>query len=74
VPTWEQRSDIVTQAAGMVSVQADCTLDEAIELIENRAALNGKTREETATAIIEREIRFGLMTTNATARSICSRP
>jgi hypothetical protein len=47
------------QAAGMLSVQAACTLDEAIELMVNRAELYGQTREEIATAVIDRSIRFG---------------
>jgi hypothetical protein len=59
MPTWEARSRAVNQASGMVSVQADCTLDEAVELMANRAALETKTRDEIANAVIAREIRFG---------------
>lgn len=59
MPTWEQRSKSVMQAAGMVSVQAECTLDEAVELMANRGVLHGLSREEIAEAVIARSIRFG---------------
>jgi hypothetical protein len=59
MPTWEQRSKFVIQAAGMVSVQAGCTLDEAVELMNDRAIVDGISREEVAGAVIRREMRFG---------------
>jgi hypothetical protein len=59
LPTWEQRSRFVIQAAGMVSVQAACSLDEAVELMDNRAIVDGMSRENMAAAVIRREIRFG---------------
>jgi hypothetical protein len=58
MPTWEQRSSKVLQAAGMVSVQAECTLDEAIVLMTERAQVSGKSREQIAVAVVERRIRF----------------
>ncbi len=52
-------SQRVTQASGMVSVQADCnTFDEAIALMKDRAATDGRTLAQIATAVINRSIRF----------------
>ncbi|MGO9872707.1 MAG: hypothetical protein ACLPVY_02820 [Acidimicrobiia bacterium] len=49
----------MTQASGMVSVQADCnTFDEAIALMKDRAATDGRTLAQIATAVINRSIRF----------------
>jgi hypothetical protein len=33
--------------------------EEAVELMANRAVLDGRTRDEIAEAVIAREIRFG---------------
>lgn len=49
----------VNQASGMVSVQADCTIDEAVVLMQDRAATMGQTLDEIAAAVIDRSIRFG---------------
>jgi len=43
----------------MVSVQADCTIDEAVVLMQDRAATMGQTLDEIAAAVIDRSIRFG---------------
>ena len=59
MPTWERRSRTVLQAAGMVSVQADCSLDEAVVLMDERAQVIGQSREAIATAVVERLVRFG---------------
>lgn len=59
MPTWEQRSRTVLQAAGMVSVQADCSVDEAVVLMDERAQVIGQSREAIATGVVERLIRFG---------------
>jgi len=59
MPVWEHRSPKVIQAAGMVSVQADCTLDEAIGFMEDRALIQHQTREQIAEAVVARQIRFG---------------
>jgi AmiR/NasT family two-component response regulator len=49
----------VSQASGMVSVQADCTIDEAVVLMQDRAATMGQTLDEIAAAVVDRSIRFG---------------
>lgn len=49
----------VSQASGMVSVQADCTIDEAMILMQDRAATTGQTLDEIAAAVVDRTIRFG---------------
>jgi hypothetical protein len=59
VPIWQLRSKTVIQAAGMVSVQAECSVDEAVVLMEERALVSGQTREAIARAVVERRIRFG---------------
>jgi len=42
----------------MVSVQADCTPDEALALITERADATGTKVEEVARAVVERVTRF----------------
>ena len=59
MPIWEHRSPRVIQASGMISVQADCTLDEAVRLMEDRAVVGHQTREQIAEAVVARRIRFG---------------
>jgi AmiR/NasT family two-component response regulator len=54
-----RRSDRVYQAQGMVSVQADCTVDEALDKMTRKAEASGLSLEAVATAIIERRVRFG---------------
>jgi AmiR/NasT family two-component response regulator len=49
----------VAQAMGMVSVQADCTVDEALLLIHDRAIVEGMTMHEIASQVVARRIRFG---------------
>jgi hypothetical protein len=51
---------VVLQAAGMVSVQADCTGEEAIALLARRAEAFDDDVEDLAEAVVERRIRFGL--------------
>ena len=48
----------VCQASGMVSVQADCTLDEALMFMNDRAQIH-RTLEDIAKGVVERRIRFG---------------
>ena len=50
--------DHLYQAAGMVSVQVGCTLDEAINRIIIRAAATGVTSEALALDIIDKVVRF----------------
>jgi AmiR/NasT family two-component response regulator len=53
-------SDRVYQAQGMISVQADCTVDEALAWMTERANESGMSVDAIATAIIERRVRFAL--------------
>ncbi len=48
----------VAQASGMVSVQADCTPEQALRLMTERAEATGARVEEVARAVIERATRF----------------
>lgn len=49
----------VNQAAGMISVQAGCTTDEALRILRERALVTGETVDDLAVATVERRIRFG---------------
>jgi phage gp46-like protein len=51
-------SDRVYQAQGMVSVQADCTVDEALAWITEKARESGMSVDAMAAEIIERRVRF----------------
>jgi hypothetical protein len=51
-------SDHVHQAAGIVSAQLGCTLDEAINRIIIRAAAIGETTENLALDVIDGLLRF----------------
>jgi AmiR/NasT family two-component response regulator len=52
----------VSQASGMVSVQAECTVEEALALMKERAQVSGSTLLEIAEATVDRRIRFGPIT------------
>jgi hypothetical protein len=49
----------VSQASGMVSVQANCAVDEALVLMKERAQVTGTSLLDVACATVERRIRFG---------------
>jgi len=49
----------INQAAGMVSVQADCNIEEALQLMHDRAAVAHVTLEEIAAAVLDHSILFG---------------
>jgi hypothetical protein len=49
----------VSQAQGMVSTQAACTISDALDMMKDRAALDGLTLEQIATGVLDRRIRFG---------------
>lgn len=51
-------SAFVLQAAGMISVQAGCTVDEAETRLRDRAALQGVLVDDMAREVIERRLRF----------------
>ena len=48
----------VYQAAGIVSVQVDCTLEEALDRISKRAEELGRTLDGLATDIVSHRIWF----------------
>lgn len=55
----DEQHPLVSQASGMVSVQAECTVGEALALMKERALASGETLLEVAEATVERRIRFG---------------
>ena len=56
----ETQSDRVAQASGMVSVQAECSVDEAFVMIEERAQVFDLTTEEVAASVVDRQFRFSI--------------
>jgi len=57
---WEDHLYRVVQAQGMVSVQADCSLDNALVMMHERAQVQHRTLPQIADAVLARSIRFGL--------------
>jgi AmiR/NasT family two-component response regulator len=51
-------SEQIAQAQGMVSVQVDCTLDDALLLMRARAASSDLSLAYVAEAILDGSIRF----------------
>jgi AmiR/NasT family two-component response regulator len=60
MPTWEEVGHHVAQAQGMVSVQAECSVDQALILMVERAQVQRQTLTEIAEEVLARRIRFGL--------------
>ena len=56
---WEELSFRVSQAQGMVSVQAECSLPEALVMMQDRATVQHQTIVQVADAILNHSIRFG---------------
>jgi hypothetical protein len=56
----ETQSDRVAQASGMVSVQAACSVDEALAMIEERAHTIDLTAEQVAESVVDRQFRFAI--------------
>ena len=56
----ERQSDCMAQASGMVSVQAECSVDEAFAMIAERATTIDLTAEEVAESVVERRFRFAV--------------
>ena len=54
---WEHRTKLA-QAQGRVSVQADCTPDEALALMVERAELTGRTLGQIADDVCAHRIWF----------------
>jgi len=51
--------DIVAQAMGMVSVQADCSVEDAFEMMTDRATVEHSSVITIATYVVDGVIRFG---------------
>jgi AmiR/NasT family two-component response regulator len=51
-------SDVVAQASGMVSVQADCNVTEAVVIMRDMATDTDCTVEEIADLVVSRDIQF----------------
>jgi hypothetical protein len=47
------------QAAGIVSVQADCLIEQALILMDARAELEGVALDEIAAGVLDQSITFG---------------
>ena len=52
------RSDCVCQAQGMVSVQAHCTVEEALAKMNEQAKASAVSLDAIALAVVERRVRF----------------
>ena len=61
-PRMGPNSDRVSQATGMVSVQAGCKVAQAFDLLRERAFALGKTLEDTALEVIDGKIHFNKQT------------
>jgi hypothetical protein len=48
----------VHQATGMISAQADCSLDEAMQLLIIRANAAGESIEDMALEVLDHRVRF----------------
>jgi AmiR/NasT family two-component response regulator len=59
---WTEHTHRVAQAAGMVSVQCGCSVDDAFDLMRYRAKEHGWTLDEVAAALIDRRIRLAAET------------
>jgi hypothetical protein len=55
---WEQRNARVSQAARIVSTQAQCSRGQAIALLRKQAEQTGADLEDTALAVVARRISF----------------
>jgi AmiR/NasT family two-component response regulator len=60
-----EQTSKVAEAQGMVSDQAACTVEEALELLNERAKATGLRLEEVAIAVVNRRTQFR----HATART-----
>jgi AmiR/NasT family two-component response regulator len=49
----------LAQAQGIVSAQAGCSLDEALQIMRERAQVEHRTVTEIADAVLDRTISFG---------------
>ena len=58
ITSWYGRTDREAQASGVVSVQAGCSIDEALALIDLRAWETDRTAIEIAEAVVDHVFRF----------------
>ena len=58
ISPWE-RTAKVAQAQGRVSVQADCTIDQALVLMQDRAVETDHRLIDIADAVVKHQIWFG---------------
>jgi hypothetical protein len=56
--TSSEHTSRVPEAQGMVTAQVDCTVDEALVLLNERAKATGLRLEEVAIAVVERRTQF----------------
>jgi len=49
----------IEMARGIVAVQADCSLDDALQMMRDRAAVSRCTLDEIAIAVLDHSIQFG---------------
>jgi len=52
MPTWEDLSYRVAKASGMVSVQADCTIEQALDLMKERARFRDQSLKRSLRALL----------------------
>ena len=57
-PPFEHNAQVF-QAAGIVSVQAGCLIEQALILMDARAELDGITLDEIAAGVLDQSITFG---------------
>ncbi len=58
--TWEELGYRVQQAASTDSVQVECTIDDALVMLMERASVQRQTLTEIADGVIRGQIRFGI--------------
>ncbi|MGZ4690801.1 MAG: ANTAR domain-containing protein [Acidimicrobiia bacterium] len=58
MPTWDEPSAQVSRATGVISVQADCSVDEALVLMKAYAQRTGQSLLDVAEATNAHRVRF----------------
>jgi hypothetical protein len=54
----DQSNARIAQASGMVSVQVDCTVDDALVLMQARADSDDRSLDAVARSVVHGDIRF----------------
>jgi hypothetical protein len=57
-PIFKRHSAVVYQAAGMVSAQANCVSEDALQLMQDMATMAHVSLRKIAEGVIDRRIRF----------------